>query len=807
LRKAVLVSNLRDESQILSNTDEILEQAGIGYNNGMVSSLMHCFQEEQDFLNIKRSIMGTSDKGDWNRFTRDMMRISFHPHVKDIEELSGFIQSNLQSSLVDALIALKINIRLVDLKPFPFLDKIIVGIESSSRTIDQISAFYNALEESERIFYQQSGAWLENSDIVKYRLLQDNFFDSPNNSYINNDELTLRCISEWVTLSNLESLCTNKTNTRHNFKNLKRLEESGNITRSSLFNYVVHITEGKTFISEEHLIALMGQTCELARTINVQYLKTLAQILDSEISQIIFYLLIAKRSKNELDSHRLRRLLQELVLRDHEGDLTRFVSEMAAVSSAISEYSYSVFTEDFLAQLSHVIKSSLEITETRAKLHQWMGKHTGETLYTDRARSILIDHQINLVKDEIDDNRIYVDTSRFVEWIHDEKLSELSSLFLILDHYNELSNADDAQLIDIINKCYFEFCSSKYFGIASYLGRRIRHGTFKGHLYSNVISIESKYDFLTTDGQISTKWKLWKSEHEKHVDAIVLEKLHVQSKQKRNGFLVPLINNQSKEELVTQCVKNLLQEYKKLGNALSAPLIIIDFCWRIAELDLKEMNSYLKSQKQLLMNENVNNEIKNSFAPEHRDMAKEFLRDLRRQLNDKLTSMYGWFKRPQSVSPKASLGLLYKAVVVEVQQTFRSFSADTDFDELFDIEVVGGAYHVIYDAFYVVVYNAAKHGKSGGAVTRQFKLVKAQQGTLIQIKINSEIKDEACESEINQKLNSGANADIENAQLHEDRSGISKLYNLQKYDVHFKIDKIVCRNRIVETEFFYLLEI
>jgi hypothetical protein len=84
-------------------------------------------------------------------------------------------------------------------------------------------------------------------------------------------------------------------------------------------------------------------------------------------------------------------------------------------------------------------------------------------------------------------------------------------------------------------------------------------------------------------------------------------------------------------------VKNLLQEYKKLGNALSAPLIIIDFCWRIAELDLKEMNSYLKSQKQLLMNENVNNEIKNSFAPEHRDMAKEFLRDLRRQLNDKLT--------------------------------------------------------------------------------------------------------------------------------------------------------------------------
>jgi hypothetical protein len=807
LRKAVLISNLKEENQVLTNTDRLLELAGIGYNNGFVSSLMHCFQEEQDFLNIKRSIMGTDDRGNWNRFTRDMLRISFHPHVKDNEEMSSFIQSNLQSSLFDAIIALKINVRLIDLKEFPFLIKIIENIELSSRTIDQIAGFYMAYDESERIFYQQSGAWLENSDVVRYRLLQDNFFDSPNTSYTNKDELTVKCISEWAIVNNLEDLCTFDIYTKHKFKNLQKLEKSGDITKSSLFNYIIHRTEGKTYISEEHLIDLMGVTSELERTINVEYIKVLAEIVDSDISKIIFYLLIAKRSKNELDSHKLRRLLQKIVVRDHDGDLTKFVSDMAAVSPVISEYSYSVFTEDFLAQLSHVIKSSKEITDTRAKLHQWMGKHTGESTYNDRARSILIDHQINLVKDEIDDNRIYVDTSRFIEWIHDEKLSELSSLFLILDHYNELSNIDDAQLKGIIGKCYFEFCSNKYFGIASYLGRRIRHGTFKGHLYSDVISIESNYDFLKEDGHVSARWKEWKNEHEKRVDEIVRDKLHVESVQKRKGFLVPNIDNQAKGELGKQCMKNLLQEYEKTGNALSAPIIIIDYCWRFAELDLKDMNSYLKSQKQLLMNESVINEIKGNFSHERRDIAKDFSRDLRRQLNDKLTSMYGWFNRPQSVSPKASLGLLYKAVVAEVQQTYREFSPNTDFDELSDIEVVGSAYHVIYDAFYVVVYNAAKHGKVDGDVTRQFMILKFKDTLGIRIKITSEIKDDASEQDINLRLNSGSSVDIENAQLNEDRSGISKLYNLQKYDEHFMIKEIICRNRIVKVEFDYLLEI
>jgi len=807
LRKAIIISSSADEIVKLPNIDKLLALAGIEYNNSMVSSLIHCFQEEQDFLNIKKSIMGTLDQGDWNKYTRDIIRIAFHPHAKDKQEFNEFIQSNLQSSLIDAIITIKINSKFLKVGEYKSLDKMLIVTENSSVHINELAKLYVGVDDSETLFYQQSGAWLENDNIVRYRQLQDSFYDSPDSKYINRDESLIKQLSSWVESKNLNELCSNKFHTSHGFDNLQEIERSGTITRSSVFNYLVHLFEGKLFITENELVDLMGKTSSLARTIDVSYIKTLAQILDSETSKIILYLLIAKKSRNELDSHRLRRLLQNLVLRDHNGQISQFVASMSKVSAAISEYSYDIFTEDFISQLSHIIKSSQEITETRAKLHEWMGDHTGETLYKDRARSILIDHQINLVKDEIDDNRIYVDTSRFTEWIQDNKLNELKSLFLILEHNDELSTTDDSQLFDIINTCYFEFCSSKYFGIASYLGRRIRHGTFKGNLYSDVISIESNYKFLNKDPLLASKWNQWKLEHENNVDKMVREKLHIKSKQKKDGFLSPNIDKQNpkKLEILRLCAKNLLDDYKKNNHVYGAPLLIADFCWRIAEVDLKSMNSFLKGQKQTLINEKLINEIKSADCNINKGVLKDFSRDLQRILIDKLSIMYGWFKRPQSVSPKASLGLLYKAVVAEVKQTFKEFAPDTEIDELNDIEVVGGAYHVIYDAFYVVVFNAAKHGKVNGKVLRDFRIVNTDQGPSIYIEITSEIKKNSTEAEVNEKLILGSNADIENAQMHEDRSGITKLYNLEKYDVQFQIEKIECSNRKVTVKFLYRL--
>lgn len=73
----------------------------------------------------------------------------------------------------------------------------------------------------------------------------------------------------------------------------------------------------------------------------------------------------------------------------------------------------------------------------------------------------------------------------------------------------------------------------------------------------------------------------------------------------------------------------------------------------------------------------------------------------------------------ECLTEKASLGLLFRAVVAEVQSPYPQFEPAVD-DSGDDIELFGGAYHVLYDSFYVAVFNAAKHGKCNGRVDRRF---------------------------------------------------------------------------------------
>jgi hypothetical protein len=706
--------------------------------------------------------------------------------------------------LVDAVICAKINDHLFDVGDYKFLRNIFNCIDDAAPCVNPIAAMYLNSDDSEELFYKHSCAWLEVNSIIKYRTLQDHFYDSPESPYFSLTDRLIGRLKEWAKVVELCDLSKTQTLlTNHEFKTLHELESIGTITRSSIFNFKIHLKEGNDYIDEKDLIVLMGMTSSLARTINVEQIKNLAKYLDSDLSKIIVYLLVAKRSKSEIDSHNLRRILQKVVKVEHGGKLVGFVSSISKKSPAVAKFIYEVATEDFIAMLSHIIKLPSDITETRASLHRWMGEFTGEKTYLDRARNILIDHQINLVRDEIDDNRIYVDINRFLDWIEDEITQELSTLLTMLEHNNALTQDDNPQLRLLVEKCYSEFYSNNYFGIASYLGRRIRHGTFKGHLYSSVISIQDRFNILFREPAVFTKWEKWKEDYEKKVVSIIREKLHIESPKKREGLLQPNLKAPTKNEIAGACIKGLLVDYADKRHIYGSPQILVEYCWRLAEVDLTSINSFLKNQKSSLINSELISEMKACASYEHQASIKDFARDLQSLVNEKLTATYGWFKRPQSVAPKASLALLYKAVVAEVRQTYFDFHPPTDFDEDEDIILMGGAYHIIYDALYVVVYNAAKHGKNGGKVFRKFSLIGSPNEPAIGITISSEIKDEEDENIINKRLMVAPGDDIENAQLDEGRSGIRKLYHLKKSDKQFNIVKISCADRSVTISFLY----
>lgn len=806
LRKAGLVQTFNADNSQSPNINSLFVEAGIGKNNVIATSLLHCYQEEKNFLSIKRSIMSLRDRGVSNKYTRDISRIPFHPIYKSRDDLAEALQSGLQSSLIDALILIKINRHLFNLADYEIISESIDLFDNFS--IDQIARSYIEIDDGESLFYKHSCAWLESEEIIKYRNLVDHFYDAPESPYFEINENVLDDIKLWVGEVTLSDLAENPKISSHSHQMLQAIESSGNVTRSAVFNYLVHICEGWAVIEEAQLVRIMEKTRDLDRTVNVSFVKRLAQNTSSKISKIIYYLLIAKKSKNEADNHQLRRILQDLIKSQHDGKLLGFITGLSKISQVISEYTYEVCTEDFIAKLSHIISTASEITEARAELHKWMGEVSGEKAYLDRARTLLIDHQINKIRNEIDDNRIYVDAARFAEWINDELLRDINSALTSLEHNIEYGIEDEPQLLYVLDRSYAEFCQNSIFGIASYLGRRIRHGTFKGHLYSGVIALESKYENLLGDPVLLDKWSKWKIEYERQVDEIIRERLHVESNTKRAGLINPSIRHPAKAPIVSACMHALANDYKENKSSATAIQLLTEYCWRLAEVDLRNINSYLKGRKTNLLGTDFITSFKSSAGTFYSAQARDFTRDLQHEINERLQTMYGWFKRPLSVSPKASLSLLFKAVVAEVKQVFDCFDTDADFDETNDIELIGGAYHVLYDAFYVVVYNAAKHGKIGGRIWRDFKLVYNSNSQCIEvlITVRSLIRDTDTDLLVNERLAVLPEDDIVNAQLSETRSGIKKLHHLQSCDSNFSILKIRCEDRSVVVMMSYKLE-
>jgi hypothetical protein len=91
---------------------------------------------------------------------------------------------------------------------------------------------------------------------------------------------------------------------------------------------------------------------------------------------------------------------------------------------------------------------------------------------------------------------------------------------------------------------------------------------------------------------------------------------------------------------------------------------------------------------------------------------------------------------------------------------------------------------------------------------RYFDLVKNEKGmySAVKVTIKSEIKDSDSEDLIRERLSLGPDDDVDNAQITEDRSGVRKLFHLQKADKNFNIEQIGCVDRKVVIAVSYALE-
>lgn len=189
--------------------------------------------------------------------------------------------------------------------------------------------------------------------------------------------------------------------------------------------------------------------------------------------------------------------------------------------------------------------------------------------------------------------------------------------------------------------------------------------------------------------------------------------------------------------------------------------------------------------------------------------AGEFRRDVIHAIDNKLSAISGWFKRPSNVAPKASLALLYDAVVKEVQDSHPDFNPRTEASPHGDIELVGGAYQIMYDSLAVAVSNAARHGDPRRPVRREFFVVQdrgERRGKRLIVEISSGIRPDQRPEDVSQIIEKRKAANFDDANLYQGSSGIPKLMQLANIRQDFEVESLGVVGDEVRVRFSYALE-
>ncbi len=792
LRKSLLVKSINKKLH-LKNIDQFISDCNSNKRNLITSAIEHSYKEEQDYISIKKSILNIRDNGNINQYTRDITSFIFKPNVDNLK-FHSTLNSWLQSSLIDTIIFLKVNNAFIEDK-YSFINKIIKHFSLEEELFKKIKNFYTHLDplNSESLFYKHSSAWLECGYMLVYKKYIDDFFEKN----INKEELNkYELEAQEITTETL------------NINLLGDLDEyliKENITRSASFNLLIHQTLGYINIKEELFVKILETTTSLDKICAPEHLTAMKISAGSDLTQLSLLLLIHEIKKDTESSFELRMKLEEMYENESLNNGFDLINVIESQSKTIAEYAYFVFTEEFLTFLFEIFDKTSDITKCRADMHRWMGDNTKDPSYYDKARTLIISQQLIRIRDEINDNRIYVDTTRLTANIIDEYSNDINSIITSVKYSRDNNNPVQIEILgNIFEKIYNSFCSNPIFGISAYLGRRIRHGTFKGTLYETPFSHFKKLTDTTNHLELKILIEKWRALYELSIDNFIGTYLHIENADKPDGIFKTSFKESKRNDLRNTAIKHILDDKNIIeGNLETTIEIVIEYCWRILEIDLAEISKKIRTLSKDFYDTKLLDEIKKKHNTQ---IVNNSISNFDINFRDNLNQTINWFKRPPNVSPKAPVNLLVQAVIEEVKEfnkiKYENLEQRFKVKDAHDYEIIGSSFLLLYDALYVMFFNALKHGSEKEDI---FLHIDNFHNKKIDFEVISSIKLNDDESEINKKLACDLQK-IETANLFENRSGMVKIYHMAKYNNNFKINHAFCEHGKVKVSVSLLIE-
>lgn len=473
---------------------------------------------------------------------------------------------------------------------------------------------------------------------------------------------------------------------------------------------------GLKIANGEELLDLLDTTVDVATMLSSSELKMfLPARAEDPLYTYLRTALLFDAEENKVSQHAVRRAVQDIVTRFYDGDIVEFAKAIDSDEGHVANHFYNLCSEYFLTELYDLFEETDDVIEAHAQLLEWFGRTRNDEDAVLRAKSHRLNLLLRKVRGSIDDNRIYVDPLRFIQWTQDKYGSELRSVMSLIDsaqpltgHGGDIDNPvkkienPSVKLLSLFDACYRAFCTDKYNGVDSYIGRRIRHGTLHGFMVAEIrASVEAAIkNFQADRPAIATFLEDWFEKYDKAVQHMAQDKLFVNSKDKPEGLIQPTINDGDKITALTSMYSHIVKELGKHSHLVPVFAQIHEYCWILFEVDLKRIKQAFDEMYQAsVINPNhprLAELVKSD--PTVQDTVKSLNADLQHRFNTVRT----WLARPTSVSPSASIELLVQAVLDEIRDRYPSLTHDPILEGDTKLDLLGHRFQFFYDALFVL---------------------------------------------------------------------------------------------------------
>ncbi len=541
----------------------------------------------------------------------------------------------------------------------------------------------------------------------------------------------------------------------------------------------------------EHLSRLLDRTIDVALLLSVGELDAfLPPRPDDLLYEYMRCALLNDAEGGPSRNHAVRRALQRIVDTSHDGDIVRFVTAVDSADGHVARHFFNLCSETFLTSLYKLYPDADGVMEAQTRLLEWWGanEEDGDAVAKARSHRLLI--RLRKVRGSIDETRIYVDPLRMIEWIQEKLEDDLRSLAPLADEI--LADASTAlnlrdpvgnavkprlRLLKLLDRCYAEFCNNKIHGVASYIGRRIRHGALHGHLSLEMQPTIERIvgEFRTLAPEFADFLKQWARDFDESVQEFARSRVHVRSRERPRGLIVAEIDEPEKATTATAVISAVAAALRDKPQTTHWFALILDYCWLFFEVDLKRARSAIEELRRAFV---IGVDEHMTGRPDLDTRITESIRELNAALGGRFEMARSWLTRPTNFSPSASVGLLIDAVLDEVNQR-HPCNPDVDLSRAGEIDLIGRGFHFFYDALYILVVNAAKYGRPGGrlSVGVESSISEDERHILLSVTIGSQFASGERDRRI-LDIDAAMTAEVGDAMNRDGQTGLRKLKGL-----------------------------